>query len=313
MALTPEHRALLELALSRGLSDEEIGDLTGTGAADARARTRAALMALGGADPGDAVGAFLLGRAGEAQRAEAVATLERDRDANALARRLRSALVLAVHGAEPPEVPQLADPGGGVRAKAAAGSPPNRDRLVIAVALAGLCLLVGGLAVAGVFSGDEDPVEAPMAEQPQSGDQEVARIELGGAGGTDARGSVAIGAGADNTPYLDVDLQGLEPASGEGLHMLWVDVDGGRGLPLPDPIVVARDGTFQERFTLPLELVGILEVGRALEVVLTDRATIERVSREVTRAGERSRQGELNPTTLPRRPGEAVLRGRISA
>ena len=84
--------------------------------------------------------------------------------------------------------------------------------------------------------------------------------------------------------------------------MLWIEVQGGRGIPLPDPVAVAADGSFQERITLPAEAAGILEVGRALEVVLTDRRAIEDASRELTRAERVSGPGELDPSDLPEAP-----------
>lgn len=190
-------------------------------------------------------------------------------------------------------------------ALAATGARPARGGL-IAAALAGFCLVAGGLAIAGAFSGDEAPPAAPEAAPPD-GEQEIARIELSEASGSGAQGVVAVGVGADDSPYLDLDLTDLDPA----LYMLWVDVTGGRGLPLPDPVAPAADGSVRQRLPLPLELAGILEAGRTLEVVATDRAAIERVSRRVARAGALSRAGDLDPSRLPRRPGRAALRGRI--
>lgn len=233
MALTPEQRALLELVHDRGLTYEEIGELTGTGADDARRRVQAA-------------------------EAEA-----------------------------------------------------RRVPLILVIALAGLALLAGILALAGVFSGDEGEVATPLATEPAGGDQEVARIELTGSAGSGAEGSVVIGVGADEVPYLDLDLTGLKPPAGGQFHMLWVEVEAGRGVPLPDPIVLASDGSFQQRFELPIETAGILEVGRALEVVRTDPESIERVAREATLAERGTQPGQLDPSDLPERPGEAVLRGRI--
>jgi hypothetical protein len=245
VALTPEQRALLELVHDRGLSYEEIGELTGTGADDARRRVQAA------------------------------ETARRDE-------RLSDAPV------------------------------PRRTPVLLAVALAGLLLLAGILALTGAFSGDgEEAATPPLAAEPAGGDQELARIELTGTAGSEAQGIVLVGIGADEVPYLDLDLTGLEPAEGSGFHMLWVDIEGGRGIPLPDPIVVAADGSFQERFELPLDTAGVLEVGRALEVVLTDRQAIQRVTREATQAERASQPGQLDPSDLPERPGEAVLRGSI--
>ncbi len=245
MAVTEEQRALLDLVVSRGLSAEEIADLTGTDVEEVRERTRAALAAA-----------------------------EEDRDGNAPARRLRS-------------VPGLA------------------------VGIGLLCLVAGVLAVSGTFSGEDDPAAAPVTAQPDPGDQEVARYELSGAGESGAQGSVAVGIAADGNPYLDIDLTGLDAAPAGSLHMLWIDIKGGRGLPLPDPIVVSEAGSVRGRSPLPLELAGIFELGRALEVVLADQETLGRVSRDVARAGELSRQGELDPSSLPTRPGTVVLRGTL--
>ena len=230
MALTPEQRALLELVRDRGLTYEEIGELIGTNAGDARRRVRAA---------------------------------------EAADRRAPFGLILA---------------------------------------LASLGLLAGVLAVAGVFSGDGDEVATPPITEPAAADQEVARIELSGTRGG-AEGSVVIGIGADDSPYLDLDLTGLEPAPAGRFHMIWVDIARGRGVPLPDPLAVEADGNFSERLTLSPETAGILEFGRALEVVLTDPQAIEAVTREAARAERTSPPGELDPADLPRRPGQAVLRG----
>jgi hypothetical protein len=246
VALTPEQRALLELVDDRGLTYEEIGELTGTGADDARRRVQAA------------------------------ETARRDE--------------------ESPDAPA-----------------PRRTPVLLVVALAGLVLLAGILALTGVFSSEEEGPATPLATEPAGGDQEVARIELTGTAGSEAQGTVIVGIGADDVPYLDLDLMGLEPPQGSGFHMLWVDIEGGRGVPLPDPIVVAADGSFQERFELPLDTAGVLEVGRALEVVLTDRLAIQRVTREATQAERASQPGQLDPSDLPERPGEAVLRGPIGA
>jgi hypothetical protein len=232
VALTPEQRALLELVQDHGLTDEEIGELTGEGAEAARSRLRAAQAA-------------------------------------------------------------------------------RRPPLGLALALAGLALVAGVLALVGVFSGDGLQVGTPLATEPVGGDQEVARIELAGTARSGAQGSVVIGIGGDQSPYLDFDLGGLEPAPGGGFHMLWVEVDDGRGVPLPDPIAVAADGSFRGRLSLPLETAGILEVGRALEVIVTDRQAIGRVTREATRAERTSRPGRFDASDLPKRPGEAVLRGRF--
>ena len=229
MALSPEQRALLELVRARGLTYEEVGELIGTDAEDARERVRAAEAA------------------------------------------------------------------------------ERRAPLLLVALLTALALTAAVLALAGVFSGDDQDLP-PVVTEPAPGDQEIAQFELSGPTGS---GSVAIGIGADDSPYLDLDLAGLEPPPRGRFHMLWVDVGSGRGIPLPDPVPVAGNGTVEARVRIPADAAGILEFARGLEVVLTDAQAIERITREVARAQRPSEAGELLPSDLPKRPGEAVLGGRI--
>ncbi len=215
------------------------------------------------------------------------------------------------HGLTHEEIGELtgAGPEDAHRRVRAAEAASRRTPLLLVAALAGLGLVAGVLVLVGVFASDGQEVYVPPAAEPAGGDQEVARIELAATAGSGAQGSVLIGIGGDSSPYLDLDLSGLEPAPGGGFHMLWVEVDDGRGVPLPDPIVIAADGSFRERVSLSLETAGILEVGRALEVIATDQQAIKSVTREVARAERASQPGQLDPADLPKRPGEAVLRG----
>src|SRR5919106_4278672 len=95
MALTEDQRAMLQLLLERGQSYEDIGSLLGLDTDEVRARARAALTEMGGADPDRDVGLtdYLLGQADPIGRADASRHLRDDPDdlalVTTLAERLR--------------------------------------------------------------------------------------------------------------------------------------------------------------------------------------------------------------------------------
>jgi hypothetical protein len=122
VALTDEQRTMLQLLLEGGQSYEDIGSLLGIGTEEVRARARAALQEIGGADPDAQVGLsdYLLGQADPIGRADAVRHLQSDAEANALAQRLVQNLRLLAPKAELPEVPE---PRGGRRAAAPPPTP----------------------------------------------------------------------------------------------------------------------------------------------------------------------------------------------
>jgi hypothetical protein len=122
VALTDEQRTMLQLLLEGGQSYEDIGSLLGIGTEEVRARARAALQEIGGADPDAQVGLsdYLLGQADPIGRADAVRHLQSDPEANALAQRLVQNLRLLAPKAELPEIPE---PRGGRRAAAAPPTP----------------------------------------------------------------------------------------------------------------------------------------------------------------------------------------------
>ena len=80
MAITADQQAMLQLLLERGQSYEDIAQLLGQDEAEVRARARAALTELGGADPDRNVGLtdYLLGQADPIGRADAVRHLRDD-------------------------------------------------------------------------------------------------------------------------------------------------------------------------------------------------------------------------------------------
>ena len=90
MAMTADQRATLQLLLERGKSYDDLAQLLGQPESEVRARARAALTELGGADPDRNVGLtdYLLGQADPIGRADASRHLRDDPADYALAAEL---------------------------------------------------------------------------------------------------------------------------------------------------------------------------------------------------------------------------------
>ena len=107
MALSADQKALLQLLLERGQSYDDLAALLGADQAEVRARARAALTELGGADPDRHVGLtdYLLGQADPIDRADAVRHLKDHPDDLALASEIAQKARLIAPQAELPRLP----------------------------------------------------------------------------------------------------------------------------------------------------------------------------------------------------------------
>jgi hypothetical protein len=107
MPLSADQQAMLQLLLERGQSYADLGSLLGVDEAGVRARARAALTELAGADPDRNVGLtdYLLGQADPIGRADAVRHLKDDPDDLELATELTQKLRLVAPQAELPRLP----------------------------------------------------------------------------------------------------------------------------------------------------------------------------------------------------------------
>src|SRR5215211_7956121 len=107
MPLPADQRAMLELMLERGQSYDDLASLLDLPSSEVRARARAALTELGGADPDRNVRLtdYLLGQADPIGRADAARHLKEDPEDHALAARLAASLQLLAPGAELPKLP----------------------------------------------------------------------------------------------------------------------------------------------------------------------------------------------------------------
>src|ERR671930_272655 len=107
MALAPDQQAMLQLLLERGQSYSDLASMLGVDEAEVRARARAALTELAGADPDRNVGLtdYLLGQADPIGRADAVRHLKSAPEDMALAGELAQKLLLVAPEAQLPRLP----------------------------------------------------------------------------------------------------------------------------------------------------------------------------------------------------------------
>jgi hypothetical protein len=331
MALTADQRAMLQLLLERGQSYDDIASLLGTDRDSVRERARAALAELGGRDPDAEVGLtdYLLGQADPIGRADAVRHLQNDPEAHELASGLIAQLQLIAPDAQ---LPQLPKPKGGraprrpAAARAPSGAPATatagaagggpgavadrfrttlseRQRQVFIVlgALA-ILLVVGILLIAGVFGGgDESASESePAASSPEG--EEIVTVPLEAEGAGDASGEAVFGIATADTPYVDVNLSGLEPPQQGKTYVIWLLLTPDQGYPL-SPLLIEQDGTFSDRFPIPQFAIPIASRAQFVDISLSKNSALRPVLEQAVQKG----------TPILDFEGDRVLSGEIPA
>ncbi len=158
MALSPDQRAMLELLLGRGQTYSDLASLLDVPEPEVRARARAALTELAGADPDRNVGLtdYLLGQADPIGRADAARHLKEDPADHRLASGLAASLQLIVPTAQLPKLP--AEPGGGgfLRRGASEPAPPPADEAEAAAAPSPPAAARGVIGVRSQLQPDQD-------------------------------------------------------------------------------------------------------------------------------------------------------------
>jgi hypothetical protein len=338
MALTDEQRSMLQLLLG-GQSYADIASLLGVGPDEVRSRARAALQEVGGADPDAQVSLsdFLLGQADPIGRADAVRHLQSDPDANALATNLVAQLRLLApraelpeipaprgRGARPPSPPRVPTPPTGppgsppVPAEAPApaarqslasriggalrgvGSTKRSSQLAIGLGALGLLVVVGALAIAGVFGGDGDSggsSEETTASVPDDSALTVVRLApLQGDGGATGQ---AVFAQAGDQPVLQINLSGLPQAGEDQTYIVWLYNSDQAAFPLARD-QVGQNGNLTGAAAIPQELLPLLSQFGCVDVSLASNS-----------ATQEALQQAVEGQTLPQHSGESVLRGQV--
>ena len=318
MAISPDQQATLQLLLERGQSYGDLAKLLGQETADVRARARAALTELGGDDPDRNVGLtdYLLGQADPIGRADAVRHLRESPADHQLAADICETLRAMYPAAELPRLP--GEPRAGSRrrrpprAAAAEGTPrrsplaglnQSQTRLIVVAGVAGLLLLAVVLGVTGAFSGgdDETSAESPgTTTTAAAADEQVQRVALRPVDGGDATGEAIFGLATGDQAFVDVAIDGLDPAPSDKTYVIWLMLTDTQGYPL-SPITVSQNGSFQNRFSIPAAVLPVVARVQFVDVSIAPIKTIQKLVRDAIE----------NTALVIKEPGEVVLRGEI--
>ncbi|MQA76130.1 MAG: hypothetical protein GEU88_17645 [Solirubrobacterales bacterium] len=325
MPLTPDQRAMLQLLLERDQGYAELATLLGVERAEVSARARAALTSLGGADPDRNVGLtdYLLGQADPIGRADASRHLRDDASDRALATTLVERLRELYPEARLPRLPgeprsgrilgrarggpsEAAEPRARRRVRTG-GLSRSQTRLLVVLGSAAVLVVAVVLAVTGVFGDGEDSRAA--SAQPTSttaaatADERIQRVALRPPdGGGDATGEAVFGVASGDQPFVELSIEGLDPAPQGETYVIWMMLTGDKGYPL-SPITVTEQGTYADRFPIPAAVLPVIARVHTVEVAI---ASVKEVRKTVRSA--------IDETSLVLdRPGATVLRGKIPA
>jgi hypothetical protein len=323
MAIAPDQQATLQLLLERGQSYGDLATLLGQDEAEVRARARAALTELGGADPDRNVGLtdYLLGQADPIGRADASRHLRDDPDDYALATELSETLRAMFPAAELPRLPGEPRPAGFRRRKApkagaaASGSPgadrrapfaglsQSQTRMIVISAGAGILLLAIVLGISGAFSGggsDATSAATGGTTTAASADQTIQQVPLSAVGGGNASGEALFGLATGDQPFVEVSIDGLDPAPTDETYVIWLMLTDTQGYPLA-PITVPSSGRFQQRFPIPSAVLPVVARVRFVDVSIAPVKTIQKLVRDAIQ----------NTSLVLDEPGNVVVRGEI--
>jgi hypothetical protein len=338
MPLSADNQALLELLLARGQTYEDISSLLDVPEDEVRARARAALTELGGADPDRNVGLtdWVLGQADPIGRADAARHVREDREDHRLAAKLITELRAVAPGADLPKLPS--EPSGGrfIRRTTTpeALAPPNRatepapspavpkesagsgrlaslgehrTRLLVAGSAAAVLLVVVILGITGVFGGDDDSAASAgggsdTTTTSEGPDESIQTVDLAPTGGGDAEGTATFGIASGSQAFVDVDISNLEPAPRGEAYILWLLISDDQGHPLT-PFQAEQDGSYSERIPIASFLTQIAARTQAVDVSLSKEEPLLAEVRSAVEEGT-----PIIPYT-----GESVMRGEVAA
>jgi hypothetical protein len=178
---------------------------------------------------------------------------------------------------------------------------------VIAVAGgAAVLLLVVVLGIAGVFGGGDDDGSSESATASDTtaadapADEQIQRVPLEAVGGGDARGEAVFGLATGDQPFVDVAIEGLDPAPNDDTYVIWLMITDTEGYPL-SPIAVDENGTFADRYAIPSAVLPLVARVQFVDVSIAPVKTIRKLVRQAL---------EESALVLEE-PGEVVLRGEI--
>jgi hypothetical protein len=333
MPLTDDQRAMLQLLL-RGQSYSDLGSLLGLDEDEVRSRASTAMAEIGGENPDRDVSLtdYLLGQADPIGRADAARQLQNDAGARDLAEQLATQLRLLVPGADLPDLPgegaapaKRKEPA--APAAAAEAAPPNatgparrafsdfatdltrgRRQVIAGLIGAGVLVVVGLLAILGVFSGGggggggDSSNTTTSSSQQASNASGLTRAVLTGQNGSQARG-VAVFARVRNVPVMEINVAHLDPSPAGKGYVVWLYGSNTSAFPLTSAPQKEKNGQLRGAVPVAAQLIQALQQG-----LLTD-VDVSLVSQsQITASLKAARTSQK----FPHYEGTSVVRGKIT-
>ena len=185
-----------------------------------------------------------------------------------------------------------------VRTMRGTGISKRRAQLAIGLGALGLLVVVGVLAIAGVFDGGDN---GGNGDESAGGDGDVVTVALAPPeGGSAAAGQAALAQSGDQ-PFLRVNLSGVAPAPEGRAYIVWLYNSDQAAWPLGF-VQATEEGNVIADAPIPQQLLPLLPQFGCVDVSLASRA---RTQRDINRA--------IQGQELPRHRGQSVLRGQIPA
>jgi hypothetical protein len=325
--LTADQKATLQLLLERGQSYADLASMLGIDEGEVRARARAALRELAGGDPDRNVALtdYLLGQADPIGRADVVRHLRDDPGDRQLAADLIEELRAVVPNADLPRLPGEARTGwftrrpgppeeGAKRPSRLSSLSSRQSRLLIGLGSGAVLLIAVVLAVTGAFGGDDDGgtdttgATTTTADNTSSTGEEITSVELTATGGGNASGEAIFGLATNDQPYVDVSIQGLDPAPTGQTYVIWLLLGEDQGYPLA-PINPSQNGSFQDRFAIQSAVLSVVARVRTVDVSIAPNQQLADLINEAEQRVQRP-NAQVSDLILTK-PGRTVLRGEI--
>lgn len=292
MELKSDQRALIQLLCERGQSYADIAGLLGVEPDEIQTRARATLSQLGGGDPDSKVGLtdYMLGQADPIGRADAARFLQSDPEALELAQRIEAGIREIAPDATTPKLPEprgarrraavpardeseLKTTGRGANkpvATAASSETESSDasvseaedhmtfgipqtRVIAVLGLVGVILIFAVLAIAGVFSSDDESSGGSGSEATASAQQDepITSVDLAPEGGSGVAGQADFGLVGNQQLFIDLSLEGLDPSPKKGdVYVLWLMLSDTAGYPVSQ-LEPDQNGSIDERYPIP--------------------------------------------------------------
>jgi hypothetical protein len=153
------------------------------------------------------------------------------------------------------------------------------------------------LAATGAFGGSDGNGSAPAAGSTQTPVSVKLRPQAGG----NASGTATFGVDSARQPVVDLKVRHLEPPPPKQAYLLWLLLTHSQGFPLPTIIVPSKDGSYENRVSIPPAALAIITRLRFVNVSVAPASDIQNAIKK----------GVRNNQIIISKPGTTVLEGRI--